>query len=642
VTTARATQPITESDDEIRAAVEQAQLAPLLAALALATGDYGLLEDDLRPDPARIIEPQGGLSDALQARARELATAAITAFRDGGCRPAPLPSDEQLARAVRFAMGTDQMDQYIPVLEEELALGGEDRRAPQWRKEEVAPDVDFRVAVIGAGMSGLLAAHRLDQAGVPYVILEKDADVGGTWLENSYPGCRVDVPNHLFSYSFAQKDDWPQHFSTQDVLLDYFRQCADELGIRPHIRFRTEVLEARWQEDRACWAIDVRGPEGTSETIEAQALISAVGQLNRPNMPEIAGMGTFSGPSFHSARWDHSVDLAGTRVAVIGTGASAAQFVPVIAEEVAQLTVFQRTPPWFFPTPDYHDPVEPGQRWLFTHVPYYSGWYRFWLFWASAEILLPAARVDPDWQPRDRSVGQANDDLRALLTEYIRAEFAFDADLCEQVLPEYPPASKRVLRDNGIWARTLRRDNVRLVTEGIAEIVPEGVLTKDGERHEVDVIIYGTGFQASRFLTPMKVVGRGGVDLHEQWDGDARAFMGITVPNFPNFFVMYGPNTNIVVNGSIIYFSECEVRYILGCLEVLLRGGHRAMEPRKDRHDEYNRRIDEGNLGMAWGVATVNSWYRNAKGRVAQNWPFSLVEYWDQTRAPDPTDYELA
>jgi 4-hydroxyacetophenone monooxygenase len=231
--------------------------------------------------------------------------------------------------------------------------------------------------------------------------------------------------------------------------------------------------------------------------------------------------------------------------------------------------------------------------------------------------------------------------LRILLMQYLEAEFGDRPDLLAQVTPDYPPAAKRVIRDNGIWARTLKCDNVHLVTEKISEITPAGVATADGVEHEFDVLIYGTGFQASRFLTPMKVVGRGGADLHERWDGNARAHLGIVVPKFPNLFLLYGPNTNIVINGSIIYFSECEVHYLVECIRLLLETGTRALDCREDVHDAYNVKIDEGNQLRAWGAATVNTWYRNEKGRIAQNWPFSLLDYWEQTRAPDPAEYEL-
>jgi 4-hydroxyacetophenone monooxygenase len=634
-------QPITESDDELRELLADAELPSLLVALAHVTGDESLLRADLKPGVGLLAGPQGGYDDEKIERARALCLDALIRFRDGGCTPPRPATEEQIRRLFGFMVGANEIDEYLPLLLDELALDGGDLRSPSWNKEDLAPDVEFRVAIIGAGMSGLAAGLRLRQAGVPFVILEKNDDVGGTWYDNIYPGCRVDVPNHLYSYSFAPKDDWPQLFSTQDVLLDYFRSSADELGLREYVRFETEVREAVFDEDRGCWKLALIKADGSEETLEAQAIVSAVGQLNRPKMPDIEGVEDFEGASFHSAEWDASVDLSGKRVIVIGTGASAAQFIPPVADDAAELHVFQRTAPWLLPTPDYHDEVPKGLQWLYRHVPFYAQWYRLWLFWTGAEGLLPMVDVDDAWPHPERSVGPANDMVREMLTLYIREQCADDDALFEKMVPDYPPLSKRFVRDNGLWASTFKKDHVELVTTGIERITAKGVRTVDGNEIPADVIIYGTGFSASSFLTPMKVIGRDGRDLHTTWDGDSRAYLGITVPHFPNLFLMYGPNTNIVVNGSIIFFSECEIDYLLSAIRMLLAGGHRAMDCREEVHDAYNEKIDAANLRRAWGAASVNTWYRNAKGRISQNWPSTLLAYWQQTREADPADYEL-
>jgi 4-hydroxyacetophenone monooxygenase len=638
---AKPIEPITADDEFIRAALEDADMPALLPALAYITGDMSLLRDDVRIDPAQMMMDQGGLTPDQLATARRVAFDAIVAFRDAGSRPVPPIEGPALTRIVQYMAGGLPVDQYMDMAHEELALTPDDERGTHWRKEDVAPDRDFLVAVIGAGMSGIVAAFRLQQAGVRYVVLDKNPDVGGTWMENTYPGCRVDIPNHYYSYSFAQRDDWPYFYSPQRELHRYFEECVDEFGIRPNIRFSTEVTSVAWDEDSGTWNLDLLGPGDREETLTANAVISAVGQLNRPQLPSIEGRDSFAGPSFHSARWDHDVDLTGKRVGVIGTGCSAAQFVPIIAEQAAVVEVFQRTPNWMFPVPHYHFEVPGGFQWLLSNIPAYRQWYRFWLFWRSAETLRPMAEVDPEWPNQQQSVSELNDMLRAMLVEAMEPQYADRPDLWEKVLPPYPPAAKRIIIDNGSWATALHRDNVTLTTDDIDRITPDGVVTAEGELHEFDVLIYGTGFQPSRFLMPMKVVGRGGVNIHEQWDGDARAYLGITVPGFPNFFVLYGPNTNIVVNGSIIWFSECEVRYVMDSLRTVLAGGHKALECRRDVHDRYNVEVDAENLRMAWGVSNVNSWYKNAKGRVAQNWPFPLLEYWRRTRQVDPADYEL-
>jgi 4-hydroxyacetophenone monooxygenase len=337
-------------------AVECAEIPALLPAVAQLTGDLSLLRDELRPDPARLLEPDAGIEPEQQAQARKLAADALRRHLDAP-RPAPAPDRDRLRAMLTFVVGDEQVvEEYLPLFREELGAEGADLRAPDWHVDDFDGVRAPFVAIVGAGMSGLLAAHRCRQAGVDVVVIDKNDDVGGTWLENTYPGCRVDVPNHLYSYSFAQHD-WPQHFSTQEVLLDYFRRCADGLGLTGHLRLGTEVLRADFEEADARWRLLLRTADGREETLEADAVVSAVGQLNRPSYPDIPGREDFAGPAFQSSRWDHSVGLEGRRVAVIGTGASAAQLVPHVAERADRLLVFQRTPNWYVPTPEYQQDI---------------------------------------------------------------------------------------------------------------------------------------------------------------------------------------------------------------------------------------------------------------------------------------------
>jgi 4-hydroxyacetophenone monooxygenase len=634
-----ALEPVTADDDAIRAALDGAMLPALLPALAHATGDLSLLRDDLRPDPLRMAEPDAGLSAEQAATIKAIALDAIRRFRDGGCMVAATPAHEILHRLMEHTVGGPVSPAYLPLLEEELSITGEDLREPGWRLEDVAPGRSFSVVIVGAGMSGVLAGHRLQQAGIPFVILEKNADVGGTWWENTYPGCRVDNPNHIYSYSFAQRHEWPFHNSPQPVLLEYFRGFVRDHDLVQHIRFGTRVSSITWDDERAGWTVRATTADGDEQTIEADAVISAVGQLNVPRLPDIPGLDRFAGPAFHSATWDHDVDLAGKRVAVIGTGASACQLIPPVAAAAAHLTVFQRNAPWLVFNAHYMEPVGDGLRWLYRHVPFYSEWHRFWMFWRTGDGMLDLARVDPDWPPTETSVSAANELMRQLLMGYLEMAFADRPDLLAKMTPAYPPVAKRVVVDNGVLPRALMRDDVDLVTTPIREITEHGVVTHDGVEHPVDVLILGTGFQAANFLGTLQVKGRHGTDLHEQWAGDARAYLGVTIPDFPNLFCCYGPNTNIVINASTIYFVECEVRYILGCLEMLLRRGARALDVDRTVHDEFNVRVDAQNRRMAWGFSKVSSWYKNEHGRVAQNWPFSLLEFWQLTRHPEPDDY---
>ncbi len=621
----------------LAAAFAVADVHPLLCAVAHRTGEFGLLRPEFAPDQTQMLVPGRGLGPEQEGDARRLAAAALRAHVASGA------ADHQLTPAERrdlfgFLVGAEAMEQWEIFLAEELALPGSDPREPSWHLGDAGRS--FRCAVIGAGASGLAAAHRLRQAGVEVTVLEKNTDVGGTWLENVYPGCRVDVPNQLYSFSFAQTNDWVSRYSAQPDLLAYLRGMTEELGLAEYIRFGCEVTEARYDERSATWQLALRCSDASTSTEEFDAVVCAVGQLNRPSFPAIEGQAEFGGPSFHSAAWDESVALAGRRVAVIGTGASAAQFVPCLVDEVAHLDVYQRTPPWLLPTENYGDPFPPEFHQLLALLPDYGRWDRLWQFWIMHEGLLGAARVDPDWDEHTEAVSAGNDFVRSMLIDVLRAQVA-DHELFEQMVPHFPPFAKRALRDDGRWAAALSRPHVDLVTTPIERITARGIRTTDGEEHPADVVIYGTGFSASDFVAPMRVLGRGGAELNEVWAGDAQAYLGIAVPGFPNFFMLYGPNTNLVINGSILVMVECQVRYAVEAIGRLLASGHRSMSCRRDVYERYGEEMVEGNAKMVWGVADVPTWYRNARGRVTQNWPFDLHSYWARTREPDLADYEL-
>ncbi|HVM99327.1 MAG TPA: NAD(P)/FAD-dependent oxidoreductase [Caulobacteraceae bacterium] len=627
---------------DLDAALAAAHLPALAAALVHLTGDASFITRANWPVYDFFGDSKvGGYSEAVQAELRAKARTAIEAHLAGAPLP-PQPSLDTVRKLMDFVAGVDIPEHYAPFLMEELAMSGEDPKRPDWSSPKLkAAAANLPVVIVGAGMSGLLAGIRLKEAGVPFTIVEKNPEVGGTWFENQYPDCRVDNPSHLYSYSFEPNHEWPNHFSPQPVLLAYFKGVADKHGLRKHIRFETQVEEAAWDEPSSTWRVRIRGKDGQTETLTAKAVISAVGQLNQPRYPDVPGVGDFKGPSFHSARWRHDVDVKGKRVAVIGTGASAFQFVPEVAKEAAHLTVFQRTPPWLAPTPDYHEPTSAAEKWLIEHMPFYGKWYRFWLFWMLTDGVYEAVKSDPTWNGGPGAVSPANAMMREMLSMAISAQAQDRPDLVPNLIPAYPLGGKRVLRDDGLWIAALKRDNVELVTSPIERITATGIDTKDGQKRDFDVIIYGTGFTASEFLKTYRVKGRGGRELHEQWAGDARAYLGMTAPGFPNFFMIYGPNTNIVVNGSIIFFSECSVRYITGCLELMAERGAETLEVRQDVHDAFNEKVDAMNAKMAWGAPQVTSWYKNAKGRVSQNWPFPLVDYWTATLKPNPADFTL-
>jgi 4-hydroxyacetophenone monooxygenase len=632
--------PIREDDETIRQMVEDAELPALLVTLAHLTGDCSFIREEFRP-PLRAMptgaEPQGGMRPEIQVKARACAVEAIRRFRDSGCQlPRELPKEE-LQKLIEFIAG-DAAPDYLSLANHELGLT-KDVGAPDWSKTQIAPERKLEVAIVGAGMSGLVMAHRLAQAQIPVVVFEKNEELGGTWWENTYPGCRLDTSNFAYSYAFAQKNDWPYQYSPQETILGYLRDVATLHDLRKFIRFETEVQSMEYDANEKLWRLTVKPASGPAETLDFQVAVLAVGQLNRPIIPDITGRDSFEGPAFHSAKWRSDIDLTNRRVAVIGTGASAFQIVPSIASEVAHLSVYQRTPAWMLPAPNYHKPLPKGLAWLFLHLPYYNNWYRFYQFWVSSENRLCFFQVDETWQ-KDGSVSSNNELLRQRLHDHLVPQYVDRPDLLEKVCPSYPPGAKRMLRDNGVWAETLKRDNVELITSPIESITASAIRTADGHDRVTDVIIYATGFNASDFYVPMKIVGRNGRDLHEFWKGDARAGLGGCVPGFPNLFSVFGPNAALVVNGSIFFMSECASNYILECMLVLLKTGHETMETDPEVFETFVSEVNAENRRLAWGgVSRVNSWYRNKFGRSAQVWPFTLGEYWNRTRQPDTAHF---
>jgi 4-hydroxyacetophenone monooxygenase len=626
------------TDDQLRQALAQAHVPALMGALVHLTSSGEHLRGEIRPIVEQLAEEEDGLDEDLRNQARTMAFDVLRIYRDAGCPDLPAPDDELVVETMHYVTGTPIPPEQMELMREELNLYGEDRRRVPIDRDAIP--ADYRVLVIGAGMSGILAAVRLKEAGISFLVVDKNPEIGGTWYENTYPGCQVDSANHLYNYIFAPETQWPGHFSGQPELFDYFKGVVRDQDLRPCMRLGVAVEGAAYDEDDDCWAVTFCDGAGRQSQERFDTVIAACGQLNTPALPDIPGVESFSGIAFHSARWEHEHDLGGKRVAVIGTGCSAAQFVPAIADKTAGMFVFQRSAPWLLPTEKYHMKVSEEERWCFRGIPFYARWYRFFLFRARAcDGLLPFLYGDPGWQGSPGSVGTANALLREAIEESIREQAGDDEELADALIPDYPPGGKRPVLDDGQWISTLRKDHVTLVTEPINRIEEKGIRTADGTLFEVDAVIYGTGFKADRFLVPMRITGRGGLDLHQAWHGNPRAYMGMTIPGFPNFYCLYGPNTNIVVGSSIIFGSECEMRYIMGCLRLQFEQHIASLEVREDRWREYNDDIDARSRQCAWGSPHVDSWYKNDAGRVSQNWPGTHFEWWQQTRAPDPEDF---
>lgn len=623
--------------DEVAERIHAVQTPALLMLVAHVTGDAAALREQWRPDPACL--PASGLPPEVDDEARAWCLAQLEPLLATASQWPVRPDPQLLAAIGEWAIGAEAA-QVPRLLEAALVPDDTDPRAPDWTARQIAPDRTLTVSIIGTGISGLLVALRCKQAGVPFTIFEKNDSVGGTWWENTYPDCRTDVHSHIYTYSFFAHD-WPSYFSRQAVILDYLRRFAAENGLLDHVEFGTEVRAAAWDERRNVWRIQVTGPDGDREVTSA-VLVSAVGQLNRPSIPKIEGLETFSGPAFHSARWDPSVDLTGKRVAVIGTGASALQFAPALSRSVDRLLIFQRSAPWLMPTPELRRDVDEDERVLLRELPMLRAYYRFSIFLPRVIGQLAAATVDPDYPPTEYAVSAANEQLRVMLTEYLRTQAGDRTDLFEKVLPDYPPGAKRIVRDDGTWLRTLKQDNVDLLTDAVVRVDEHGVWTRSGDYFEVDAIVFGTGFAAADFLTPMRVTGTGGKDLHRTWGIDACAYMGLTLPDFPNLFCMYGPNTNLVLHGNLVFFMECQAAYIADALRLLLETGSAAMDLRAETFQNYRAEVTEASALRAWGWSKTHSWYMNAEGRSTIMWPLTAQRYFDGTASVRPEDYRLS
>jgi 4-hydroxyacetophenone monooxygenase len=603
------------------------------------TGETRWLEEPYLPTRNRGLDDNstGGLPAPIQQEIRDAALEAILAWRAGKPVALPAPTNDLLVRMLSVSMGEEVPAEYGPLIAAELGISHH-RRAERELPARL-PD-GFSVLVVGAGASGIAAAVKLEQAGIPYTIVEKHETVGGTWLENRYPGCGVDTPSALYSFSFAPRA-WSRYFALRDELHAYLEDVASHYGLKERIRFNTEVLAAEYDEGTHDWRVQARSEDGSLESLQATVVITAVGAFRRPKMPSIRGLESFGGPCVHTARWPDGLELHGKRLAVIGNGASGMQLVPAVADDVEALTIFQRSPQWAAPFELFHVEIPKPLRFLSEEVPLYRIWYRLRAAWTFNDRIHAALRKDPSWPHPERSLNAINDAHRKFFTRYIESELGSRQDLFDSVLPDYPPYGKRILLDNG-WYRTLTREHVRLVTEPIAEIRSDRLLTESGAEFEADVIVCATGFDVVRFLAPIDIRGRDGRSLRKVWDDDdARAYLGTAVPGFPNFFIVYGPNTQAGHGGSLLGSTESQLDYIIDLLLQMIANGIETVECRKDVYERYNERVDRAHEQMVWTHPGMDTYYRNSRGRVVVNTPFRIVDFWHMTREADLRDYVL-
>lgn len=636
-----AAEPFTDDDQTIAAALEDVSVPALMCSLVHMTGDPSWIRGAIRPRVALSLDIQSGIPADDRAEVRRLALPAIRAYRDGGCVPHE-PSRELLLEMMSF-LGCRAVDGSLAGLFlDDLQFEGADTGAVTWGSE-IPEDVRAAspVVVVGCGMAGILAGIRLKQANLPFVIVEKNAGPGGTWWENRYPGARVDIGSHQYCYSFEPPDHWSEFYCQQAELLEYFVSIVEKYDLQPHCRFDTTVTNLQWDDTATQWRIRTRGRDGAEDVLGAKFVISAVGSLNIPRMPDIEGIGTFRGPHFHSARWPDDLELTGKRFALIGAGASGFQIGPAIAGEVEQLSIFQRTAQWIIPNPLYHAAVPPGDRWALRHLPFYGRWYRFIMTFGGIAAGVDPYRIEPGYEdPTGRSINAVNATRADALLGWMRSVVAERPDLVDQIVPDYPALGKRVLQDNGSWLRCLQRQNVELVRTEVARVEPDGVVTIDGTHRPADIICFATGFRHNDFLASMEVTGRGGVSLHEQWGDEPTAYLGITIANFPNLFCVYGPGTNLAAGASLFYHSEFQVHYAMEAIRRTLTLGAQTCEVTSEAHDRYAT-FYQAEIGqMVWSHPSItHSHYKNNAGKVFTLSPWPLDLYWEWTRSVDDKDY---
>jgi 4-hydroxyacetophenone monooxygenase len=626
------------SDEQIERAVAHAEPMVLRGLLYQLTGDEEVAATPITVDPTGFQTFMMVAEQADVAMLRRKAVELLRAHRDAGAGPLDIGPEERLRRSVPLTLGEELDDAEYEFCREELALDPW-VRSLAW-SEPPPPErlQGFSVTVIGAGLGGLNVALMLKRAGIAYTVIEKDSGVGGTWWETRYPGARVDTPSRGYTHIFGAHFPYSSPFCDWAENQRYFDWVADTFELRDDIVFDTEVRALTWDEAASEWEVEVEGPEGR-RTLRSSAVVTAVGFLNRPKIPEIEGMADFRGPSWHTSRWPDDADVAGKRVAVVGTGCTGYQLIPELVHSTEHVVAFQRTPQWLFGVPGYLSPFPDEVGWLDRNLPYYTNFMRL-RTQGTGKAFRRLTEVDPDFDD-PHTVSPLNKATRETSLAFLHRKVA-DPQLRAIMTPEHPPWSARAVMVDSDYCvlDAIQRDDVTLVTSGIRRITETGIEDGDGTPREVDVIVYATGFHASEYLFPMKVTGVGGQTLDDLWKvGGARAHRFCMYPGFPNLWSVYGPNTNGGLGPGA--FHELVTRYALQCMERLILDGRRAIEPKREAYDRYNEDVDERNANRVWSDPRADSYYWTEHGRSVVMCPFTGPEIFDLLRHPAFDELEI-
>ena len=626
-----------EWETSLRQALKAADINLLRMACYQISGDewFAALPVDKIPDRGGVYQ----LSIVPEQFHAEILSRAFDLLRDGRPATPPVPSLAEARHLMEMYTGGSLTEKEARFFAEELAFE-DNPRGIDWSKRPDQKAIDrYHVTIIGAGVSGMTAGIYLERLGIPYTIIERQSDLGGTWERNTYPGVRVDVPSFVYQHKFEKNYPWPEQYPTRLEVKKYLKYMAEKYGIAKNIIYNTDVSDAEWDAAEHNWKLTLSGPGGETSEVRSPILVSAVGLFNAPKFPDISGLSDFQGKVMHTTEWDHDFNFSGKACALIGNGSSGTQVAPFLGETCKSLSIFQRTPSWFSELAGYHDAMPGDLTWLFDNVPFYWNWFCY----SKIATMAQAERtqvIDHEWRKNGGIVSEVNDTIRKGLVGYIERRLESRPDLISRCIPTYAPMARRMVVEQG-WFETLHRPNVQLVTGPVDHVTSDAIVA-NGQEHKVDVIVLGTGFEVSRFLWPVRYTGSNGETLETAWSRDgARSYLGMLMPNFPNFFMFYGPNSQ-PRTGSFHSWTDIWARYMAKTIMMMIEGGSTSVEVKRSSFEDYNRALDDEAAKCIWQYEGQGGYYVNEYGRPGAINPWPVAELHSRLFEPDRQDFELA